>query len=234
MPLNQKWQQQWNKKQRSLKTSDKIISIDSNSPQPEFIQMAAGVILNGGMVIFPTTCLYGLAADALNPVAVQNVFKAKQRSENNPLLVLVKNRKALESIVTCIPPVAVTLMETFWPGGLTLVFNAGKNLPQSLTAGTGKIGIRIPAHKVAVALVNALENPIIGTSANLSQQGGCSYIPNLDSEIVRCSDLILDAGLLKGGLGSTVIDVTTTPPVILREGLVSEKKIHLILKSVKK
>jgi L-threonylcarbamoyladenylate synthase len=216
-----------------LKASDKIIRIDSSSPRPEFIQKAAGVILNGGMVIFPTTCLYGLAADALNPVAVQNVFKAKQRSENNPLLVLVKNRKALDSIVTCIPPVAITLMESFWPGGLTLVFNAGKNLPQSLTSGTGKIGIRIPAHKVAFALVNALENPIIGTSANLSQQGGCSHISSLDPEIVRCSNLILDAGQLKGGLGSTVIDVTTTSPVILREGVISEKEIHLLLKTVR-
>ncbi len=216
-----------------MKTSDKIIRIDSSSPQPDFIQIAAGVILNGGMVIFPTTCLYGLAADALNPVAVQNVFKAKQRSENNPLLVLVKNRKALESIVTGIPPVAVTLMEAFWPGRLTLVFNAGKNLPQSLTAGTGKIGIRIPAHQVAVAIVNALENPIIGTSANLSEQGGCSHISRIDPEIVRCSSLILDAGLLKGGVGSTVIDVTATPPVILREGVISEKEIHLLLKSVR-
>jgi L-threonylcarbamoyladenylate synthase len=216
-----------------LKASDNIIRIDSNTPQPEFIHMAAKAILNGGLVIFPTTCLYGLAADALNPAAVENVFKAKRRSENNPLLVLVKNRKALELIVTCIPPAAVTLMETFWPGRLTLVFNAGKNLPRSLTAGTGKIGIRIPAHKVAAALVNAIENPIIGTSANLSHHGGCSLISRIDPEIIRCSNLILDAGLLKGGVGSTVIDVTTAPPVVLREGVVSEKKIHLALKAVK-
>lgn len=195
--------------------------------------MAAKAILNGGMVVFPTTCLYGLAADALNPDAVENVFKVKHRSVNNPLLVLVKNRKALESIVTYIPSAAVSLMETFWPGKLTMIFNAGNNLPHSLTAGTGKIGIRIPAHKVAVALVNAIENPIVGTSANLSHQGGCSHISEIDPEVIQSSDLILDAGLLKGGVGSTVIDVTTTPPVILREGVVSKQEIHRLLKSVR-
>jgi L-threonylcarbamoyladenylate synthase len=212
-----------------LKTSNNIIAIDSKTPQPEWIQAAAEVICKGKIVTFPTTCLYGLGVDALNPMAVQKIFQVKQRSDNQPLLVLVKNQKALEFLVRSIPPVAVALMEAFWPGKLTLVFEAGKNLPRALTAGTGKIGIRIPAHKVAAALVDSLENPITGTSANLSQQGGCSYISEIHPEIARHSNLILDAGTLKGGLGSTVVDVTTTPPVILRVGQVSAEKIHQAL-----
>lgn len=187
--------------------------------------------MNGNIVVFPTSCLYGLAADAWNPVAVQKIFQAKKRSANNPLLVLVKDQKAVASLVNTIPPVAVLLMEKFWPGKLTIVFEAKGSLPETLTAGTGKIGIRIPEHKVAAALVNALENPITGTSANLSSDKGCSLISELHPEVARYTNLILDAGLLKGGLGSTVIDVTVTPPVILREGVVSAKKIQQIVET---
>jgi len=214
-----------------LKRFNNIIRIDSHSPQPEWIEKAVEAILNGNIIVFPTSCLYGLAADAWNPVAVQKIFQAKQRPETNPLLVLVKNQKAVASLVNTIPPVAVLLMEKFWPGKLTIVFEAKGSLPGTLTAGTGKIGIRIPEHKVAAALVNALENPITGTSANLSSEKGCSHISELHPAVARYASLILDAGLLKGGLGSTVIDVTVTPPVILREGMVSAKKIQQVVET---
>lgn len=187
--------------------------------------------MDGNIIVFPTSCLYGLAADAWNPVAVQKIFQAKQRPETNPLLVLVKNQIAVASLVNTIPPVAVLLMEKFWPGKLTIVFEAKGSLPGTLTAGTGKIGIRIPEHKVAAALVNALENPITGTSANLSSEKGCSHISELHPEVARYAKLILDAGRLKGGLGSTVIDVTLMPPVILREGMVSAKKIQQVIEA---
>ena len=113
----------------------------------------------------------GLAADALNPSAIQTVFRAKQRSENNPLLVLVKDQNAVEALVKSIPPAAEILMQAFWPGSLTMVFSARADLPPALTAGTNKIGIRIPVHPAAAALVNMLDTPITGTSANLSLSG---------------------------------------------------------------
>ena len=209
-----------------MKRFDNIIPIDSNAPQPEQIQTAAEAIIRGELVVFPTTCLYGLAADALNPAAVQTIFRAKQRPENNPLLILVKNQNTVATLVKSVPSAAEILMKVFWPGRLTIVFPAREDLPPALTAGTGKIGIRIPVHPVAAALVDMLDTPIIGTSANLSSQEGCYQISALHPHVARHAGLILDAGTLLGGVGSTVVDVTVNPPVVLREGIIPAEKIH--------
>ncbi|MCK7504913.1 MAG: Sua5/YciO/YrdC/YwlC family protein [Desulfobacterales bacterium] len=113
-------------------------------------------------------------------------------------------------------------MQRFWPGRLTLVLDARPGLPARLTAGTGKIGIRLAAHPVARALAEAVAQPITGTSANLSGGSGCRQIAELDPRIARQVDLILDGGALKGGVGSTVVDVTGETPVVIREGEVSK------------
>jgi len=214
-----------------LEKYDNIVKIDPDAPQPDRIQKAAGFISAGEMVTFPTFCLYGLAADAFNAPAVQKIFEIKRRSPQKPLLVLIKNRDCLLPLVKSIPHAAEMIMDRFWPGRVTLVFEAKKEVPEFLTSGTGKIGVRMPFHKVAAAIVNALENPIIGTSANISDQGGSAAVADLPAEIIRQSSLVLDAGLLKGGTGSTVIDITTTPPKILREGEIPSKKIYNALES---
>lgn len=213
-----------------MKKYNNIIKIDPDAPQPDLIQKAADFISKGDIVTFPTFCLYGLAADAFSSSAVKRVFEIKRRSPKKPLLVLIKNRDCLLPLVKSIPRAAETIMDRFWPGRITLVFEAKKEVPEFLTAGTGKIGIRMPSHKVAAAIVNALENPIIGTSANISDQGGSAGITDLPAEIIRRTSLVLDAGLLKGGTGSTVIDVTTTPPEILREGEIPSEEIYKALK----
>jgi L-threonylcarbamoyladenylate synthase len=120
-------------------------------------------------------------------------------------------------------------MEKIWPGGLTLVLPASPAIPAALTAGTGKIGIRLPAHPVARALVAAVGRPITGTSANVSGRSGCSRIAALDLQIAAAAELILDAGHLAGGVGSTVVDATRRTPVILRSGAVSDDKIRMAL-----
>ncbi len=213
-----------------MKKYNNIIKIDPDAPRPDLIQKAADFISKGDIVTFPTFCLYGLAADAFSSSAVKRVFEIKRRSPKKPLLVLIKNRDCLLPLVKSIPRAAETIMDRFWPGRITLVFEAKKEVPEFLTAGTGKIGIRMPSHKVAAAIVNALENPIIGTSANISDQGGSAGITDLPAEIIRRTSLVLDAGLLKGGTGSTVIDVTTTPPEILREGEIPSEEIYKALK----
>ena len=116
-------------------------------------------------------------------------------------------------------------MNRFWPGDITLIFEAQESLPQNLTAGTGKIGIRLPQHPIAIALTKAVQNPITATSANLAGLDGCSRTADLDRLLTDNVDLILDAGTLQGGSGSTVVDVTLTPPVILREGAVPASDI---------
>ncbi len=207
----------------------KIVEIDPVNPESDIIAKAGKIIQNNGVVIFPAQCLYGVAANALNTKAVEKVFQLKQRPLNKPILILIPNKNMLPDLVTTISRSAQKLMEAFWPGNLTLVFEAKNNIPQLLTANTGKIGIRIPAHPVAKALVEYIGIPITGTSANLSGRNGCSQIDQLAPSIIDPADLILDAGLLKGGKGSTIADVTAQDINIIREGAVSTRRINKIL-----
>jgi len=212
-----------------LHNPSNITAIDSTQPEPELINKAGKIITNNGIVIFPAQCLYGIAANALSENAVQQVFQLKQRPYNNPILVLIPNRRHLDSLVSSIPTIAEKLMDNFWPGNLTIVFDAKNSIPTLLTADTKKIGIRIPQHPVARALVNHLDIPVTGTSANISGQPGCSLVDHLPDTIIKNSDLILDSGPLKGGTGSTIIDVTKPEVTILREGIITSSIIDNIL-----
>lgn len=207
----------------------KVVRVDPLHPDPPVISKAGNIILKNGVVIFPTRCLYGIGAPALNEAAVKKVFSIKRRPLDNPILVLIPGPDFLEDLVTHIPESAEKLMNAFWPGGLTLVFQARSDIPGPLTAGSGKLGIRIPSHPVARDLVKRVNIPITGTSANLSGRSGCSRIEDLDPDILRSSDLVLDAGQLMGGVGSTVVDVTLSPARVVREGTISARDIRRLL-----
>jgi len=202
-----------------------IRKINSQKPEAGIIKEAAGVIKRGGVIVFPTRCLYGLGADAMNPVAVARVIAIKQRPANNPILLLIHSIKQLELLVEKIPPAAGAIMEAFWPGRVTLVFDARDTLPGLLTAQTGKIGVRLPGHPVAAAILRQVKGPVTGTSANLSGRPGCNRLPDMGCQITGQVDLVLDADTLQGGIGSTVVDVTEEPPRILREGQVTARQI---------
>ena len=210
-------------------TMPNLIRVDPRHPDKVAIQRAAKVLSQNGVVIFPAACLYGVAANALCPEAVEKVFSLKQRPKDKPILVLVKNRTMLEHLVTSIPQAAALLMKAFWPGRLTLVFEAAAHISSELTAGTGKIGIRMPGHPVARALAESVDFPITGTSANLSGTPGCSLPQALSPAILERADLVLDAGSTAGGTGSTIVDITVPLPTILREGAVSAKDIFKTL-----
>ncbi len=224
------------KKQKNLKVINKIKKIDNTNLQPSLIDEAARVIKQGGVIAFPTKYLYGLGADAFNTEAVDKIFEIKRRPYNKPLLVLIDKISDLSRIAQKVPTVAIRIIEHFWPGEITIVFEARDTLPANLTAVTGRIGVRMPEHPVALALTKAAEVPITATSANITGNKGCSQIQDLDPIVAEKLDLILDAGPLKGGIGSTVVDVTADIPKILREGAVSEKDIfsELSLDSFKK
>jgi len=211
-----------------LQKPSRVIRVHPDHPSSDVIQRAADIIRNQGVVVFPTQCLYGLAADAWNPQAIRKIFQIKHRPETNPILILIHALTDLEKLVTHIPETAKILMKTFWPGGLTLVFEAAPGVSDLLTAGTGRIGIRIPAHPVARAVVNAVGRPITGTSANLSGAPGCSCIQALPHELIKAVDMVLDAGPLKGGTGSTVVDIACDPPRILRSGAISPDMIRQV------
>lgn len=207
------------------KLSDLLFTIDPDNPEPEIIGAGAKILKKGGVIIFPTRGLYGLGASAFDPDAGERIFRIKGRPSRKPILVLIAQRSDLEDLAAEIPPHAVRIMERFWPGPVTLVFRAkGKNLSH-LTAGTGKIGIRLCSHPAAAALVQAAGMPITGTSANLSGQAGASGISDIDHRVRGSVDMIIDSGPLAGGPGSTIVDVTADPPQILREGSVPPASI---------
>ncbi len=202
-----------------------IVRVSPDGPERELIENAVSVIRQGGVVVFPTSGLYGLGSDAFNVAAVERIYRLKGRDPQNPILVLIDNLDMMERLAARITPAGRYLMERLWPGRVTLVVNAGKSVPQVLTGATGKIGIRQAAHPVAMALVRALKSPLTGTSANISGGAGCPDIGQLDGDVKSNVDLILDAGTLAGGSGSTVVDVTGHRPRIIRHGAVPDEEI---------
>ena len=213
------------KKQKSLRIISNIESIDPRLPLPGQVAAAVDILDRGGVIVFPTQGLYGLGADALNALAVDRIFAIKQRAFGNPLLVLVPERDAVCDVASEVPPAAIRLMDRFWPGRVTIVLKALSRLPNNLVAGTGRIGVRVSGHPVARTLVSMFGKPITGTSANISGRTGCYRIEDLDQRVSAQLDMILDAGPLDGGRGSTVVDVTGDSPVIIREGAVSRQEI---------
>jgi L-threonylcarbamoyladenylate synthase len=169
--------------------------------------------------------LYGLGCDIRNADAVGRIFHIKNRPPDKPLLVLISHPSMLTNVVASVSPLAEKLMAAFWPGRLTLVMQARKDLPTGLRSTTGKVGVRQVGHPVAAALVEATGCPITGTSANISDTGGCDRIDAIDDSITSSVDMILDAGILAGGPGSSVVDVTGRVPRILREGAVAAGEI---------
>jgi L-threonylcarbamoyladenylate synthase len=198
----------------------RILQVNPISPDREVIAAAADRVRRGGVIAFPTTSLYGLGVDPFNGDAVDRLFKVKGRDRGNPILLLLSDKADLEDLTAEIPSSAMAIIEKYWPGSVTVVLKAKPTVPDTLTAGSGKIGVRLPGHPVAAALTRALGFPLTGTSANLSGQKGAAAVSELDPILVKGLDLILDAGPLKGGLGSTVIDATVDPVDILREGAV--------------
>ena len=192
----------------------------------EAVVHAADVLLAGGVVAFPTETFYGLAVDVRNDAAIERLFSAKKRSASSPVLILIDALESLDQYVDNIPKIARGLIKEFWPGGLTLVFNAGPTISPLLTAGTQKIGIRLSSHPVATALALAIEAPISGTSANLSGQPACRNAHDVLESFGKGVDLILDGGETAGEMGSTVLDVNEQPLQVLREGVISRKQLE--------
>jgi len=217
---------------RKQKGSTPFIKIDPLHPDPEAVSCAADIIRQGGVVVFPTRNLYGLGTDALNPGAVDRIFKIKKRPSSKPLLVLIKSRDELPKLVRHIPAAAECLMDHFWPGRLTIILEAKDTLPANLTCGTGKIGVRLPGHPVALSLSAAVDSPISGTSANISGKPGCSNATELQASIIRKVDCILNAGQLQKGIGSTVVDISEMKVEIIREGSIPVENIRSVLKAL--
>jgi len=182
------------------------------------VQQAVGVIRSGGLVAFPTESFYGLAADPFNPKAVARLFQVKGREPGRPILLVVDDIKRLDGVIKSIPDEAQILIRKFWPGPLTLLFESDSRLTSALTGGTGKIGIRIPSHPVALQLLQAARLALTATSANRSGKPGATTAEMVAETFGPELDLILDGGATSGGPGSTIVDATLHPPRLIRDG----------------
>jgi L-threonylcarbamoyladenylate synthase len=195
--------------------------VDASRPAPTVIERAASILRAGGLVAFPTETFYGLGAHALDEGAVLRIFEAKGRPADKPLLVLVDSVAMVEQVAGAVPPRARRLMDRYWPGPLTLVLAARPDLPAALTAGTGTIGVRLSSHPVARALVAAVGAPITAPSANLHEAASPRTADETVAGLGAQVDLVLDGGVTPGGPASTVLDVTRTPAIVLRAGVVT-------------
>jgi L-threonylcarbamoyladenylate synthase len=202
-----------------------VLKIDGQRPDESVIAEASSILGAGGVVAYPTETFYGLGADGHIKDAIKKIFVIKGRSFRNPISVIIGNATDVRGLVEEIPECALHLMEQFWPGALTIIFKASPDVSPLLTAGTGKIGIRLSSHPVAAALANRLGHPITATSANLSGKPECTSADEVIRGIGDQLDAVMDGGQTPGGLGSTIVDVTTDPPVILREGSIPKYKL---------
>jgi L-threonylcarbamoyladenylate synthase len=212
-----------------IKDRDSLISVDTPENLYTGLLKAADVIRAGGMVAYPTESFYGLGVSAADEEAIRRLFAVKKRRSDNPVLILIPSIEVLDQCVASIPELAHILIRQFWPGGLTLVFEAGPNLSPLLTACTGKIGIRLSSHPVATALVKAVGVPITGTSANISGQPACVNAGEVLHSLGKGVDLILDGGATRGAPGSTILDITISPPKILRQGVVGRERLRAFI-----
>ena len=209
-----------------------ILKVDANIPEETVLSRAAEILAEGGIIAYPTETFYGLGADATNEKAIQKIYDLKGRNFNKPISVIIDKVENIYPLVGEVTTEAFKLMQSFWPGPLTIVFKASAIILPILTAKTGKIGVRISSHAGAKLIAQKLGHPLTATSANLSGAPECSTASEVAAQIGDKIDAIVDLGKTAGGKGSTIIDVTSDPPQILREGVISRISIqnHIVIK----
>ncbi|MEM4699900.1 MAG: L-threonylcarbamoyladenylate synthase [Candidatus Nezhaarchaeales archaeon] len=185
----------------------------------EAVAEASQVVKSGGLVVYPTDTVYGLGADPLNEAAVARAFEAKRR-EAKPMPVLVSSIEAAKRLAH-VSEGAEALMRLFWPGALTIVLPSRGVVPSRVTAGLPSIGVRMPSHPVALRLIEACGGALIGTSANISGRPPPRTVEEALSQVGGYVDLAIDAGPAPHGVPSTVVDLSSGEPRLVREGPLS-------------
>jgi L-threonylcarbamoyladenylate synthase len=196
-----------------------IIKIDPSNTEPAFSR-CRDVIARGGIVVYPTDTFYGLGVDPKNTEAVKRLFEIKGRKERQPILLLIPGTGRAGEWAEAVNEQAERLAQAYWPGPLTLVLTARKQVLSLLTGGTGTIGLRVPGSAVTRQLLAFLDMALTGTSANISGRPSPRTVGELDVLLRNQVDLILDGGPAPGGKPSTVLDVTGGRIRVVREGAV--------------
>ena len=191
-------------------------------------KLAGSVIRHGGLVAFPTETVYGLGADGLSGDAVKRIYEAKGRPSDNPLILHIAKKSDVKELWKKVPDSARMLMDTFWPGPLTLIFNRSSIVPDEVTAGLDTVAVRMPDHGTALALIRAAGTPIAAPSANISGRPSPTTAEHVRADLDGRVDMILDGGPCRVGVESTVLSLINTP-TILRPGGITREMLYTVI-----
>jgi L-threonylcarbamoyladenylate synthase len=209
-----------------------VVPVDPAAPSAAALAEAARVLHGGGLVAFPTETVYGLGANALDASAVARIFAAKGRPANNPLIVHISETSQVQQVAADWPASAERLAERFWPGPLTLVLPKRDTVPEIVTARGPTVAVRVPAHPVAEALLRASGLPIAAPSANRSTELSPTRAEHVLGGLQGRIEMLLDGGPTSGGIESTVLDLTTIPPRLLRPGPIGVAELEAVIGSL--
>lgn len=207
-------------------------TINPESFRDEELEEACRILQKGGLVAFPTETVYGLGGDAMHPEASAKIYAAKGRPSDNPLIVHIADMDALEDIAQSVPEAAVKLADHFWPGPLTMIFPKKEAVPKSTTGGLETVAVRMPSHPVARALIRESGVYIAAPSANTSGRPSPTKAEHVKEDLDGRIDMILDGGTVGIGLESTIVDLSTGVPTILRPGYITGEMLEDVLGEV--
>ena len=207
-------------------------TINPESFRDEELEEACRILQKGGLVAFPTETVYGLGGDAMHPEASAKIYAAKGRPSDNPLIVHIADMDALEDIAQSVPEAAVKLADHFWPGPLTMIFPKKEAVPKSTTGGLETVAVRMPSHPVARALIRESGVYIAAPSANTSGRPSPTKAKHVKEDLDGRIDMILDGGAVGIGLESTIVDLSTGVPTILRPGYITGEMLEDVLGEV--
>jgi L-threonylcarbamoyladenylate synthase len=208
-----------------------ILHIDSALPSQESLNSLVGCLNRGGVALVPTDTVYGLICEIDNPRAVARIYEIKKREQKKPLPVFVNGYQQAASLADLLPVGTKELCDTYWPGALTLVVPCAKKEYVEVTRNTGKIGLRMPRSLLIEKIIDLTGKPLASTSANFSHKPPCKDIKSLPLDFFQEIDFILDGGPIGSGVPSTVIDLSSPVPQLLREGDIHWEAIQRILQS---
>ncbi len=190
---------------------------------------AVEVIKMGGIVIAPTDTVYGIIADALNEKAVEKIYEIKKRKKTNPLSILVSNKDMLKKVVKKVSFEEEKIIDKFFPGAITLIFEKNEQIPDIVTSGLDTVGIRMPNDKFLLKAIELLGSPIVATSLNLAGEESKTNLDNISQEILNNVDYVIDNGNTKIGVASTVAKIDGKKIEILREGTITKNMMQEVL-----
>ncbi|MEW9671216.1 L-threonylcarbamoyladenylate synthase [Ammoniphilus sp. 3BR4] len=208
---------------------DNVVGKMADYPQ---LEEPARLLADNEVIAFPTETVYGLGANALSSLAVRKIFEAKGRPSDNPLIIHIAHRKDLDNLVSEVPDKAEKLMEAFWPGPLTFILPRREGIAPEVTAGLDSVGIRMPDHPVALALIEQAGVPVAAPSANRSGRPSPTTAAHVEEDLAGRIAGIVDGGNTGVGVESTVLDMTVDPPMILRPGGVTREQLKAVIGQV--